>query len=252
MEKKVVYFEQKGPENTQEVLNIVKSRIKEGDIKKIVLASTRGETAKAAVEVFADAGLTLVVVPWQYGFKEVNKFPRELVAEIEGKGHSVHFGTMLFHTTELYGSNTPQVIANFLRTFSQGMKVCFEIAMIATDGGKVDIGEKILVIAGSGQGSDTAVVMTAFPSPRYKEIKVQEILCKPLVGWKRFAVFWASLFHEQLTVFLVIVGDAFVPFRLAVCYLFDVFFRFMVLFDSPVPGNLIYRFFAAIASPYHT
>ena len=182
MEKKVVYFEQKGPENTQEVLSIVKSRIKEGDIKKVVLASTRGEAAKAAVEVFADEDLTLVVVPWQYGFRDVNKFPKELVPEMEGKGHSVHFGTMLFHTTELYGSNTPQVIANFLRTFGQGMKVCFEIAMMATDGGKVDIGEKILVIAGSGQGSDTAVVMTAFPSTRYKEIRLHEILCKPLTG----------------------------------------------------------------------
>jgi len=182
MERKVMYFERKGPENTQEVLNIAKSRIKEGDIKKIVLASTRGETARAAVEVFAGLELSLVVVPWQYGFKEVNKFPREIVPEIERKGHSVHFGTMLFHTTELYGSNTPQVIANFLRTFGQGMKVCFEIAMMATDGGKVDIAEKILVIAGSGQGCDTAVVMTAFPSTRYKEIKVHEILCKPLVG----------------------------------------------------------------------
>jgi hypothetical protein len=182
MEKKVVYFEQRGPGNTDEVLSIAKSRIEEGDIKKIVLASTRGETAKAAVEVFGDVGITLVVVPWQYGFKEVNRFPRELVQEIEAKGHSVHFGTMLFHTTELYGSNTPQVIANFLRTFGQGMKVCFEIAIMATDGGKVDIGEKILVVAGSGQGSDTAVVMTAFPSTRYKKIKVHEILCKPLVG----------------------------------------------------------------------
>jgi hypothetical protein len=182
MERKVVYFEQKGSENTQEVLSIAKSRIREGDIKKVVLASTRGETAKAAVELFAGVGITLVVVPWQYGFKEVNKFPRELVSEIEDKGHLVHFGTMLFHTTELYGSNTPQVIANFLRTFGQGMKVCFEIAMMATDGGKVDIGEKILVIAGSGQGSDTAVVMTVFPSTRYKEMRLHEILCKPLVG----------------------------------------------------------------------
>ena len=182
MERKVVYFEQKGPENTQEVLSIAKSRIREGGIKKVVLASTRGETAKAAVELFAGVGITLVVVPWQYGFKEVNKFPRELISEIEGKGHLVHFGTMLFHTTELYGSNTPQVIANFLRTFGQGMKVWFEIAMMATDGGKVDIGEKILVIAGSGQGSDTAVVMTAYPSTRYKEIRLHEILCKPLVG----------------------------------------------------------------------
>ena len=54
--------------------------------------------------------------------------------------------------------------------------------MMATDGGKVDMGEKVVVIAGSGQGSDTAVVMTSFSSNRYEEIKVQEILCKPLVG----------------------------------------------------------------------
>lgn len=182
MEKKVVYFEQKGPENTEEVLRIVKSRIKEGDIRKIILASTRGETAEAAVGIFADEAVKLVIVPHQYGFREVNRFPPQLAAEIESKGHRVHFGTMLFHTTELYGTNTPQVIANFLRTFGQGMKVCFEIAMMATDGGKVDIGEKVLVVAGSGKGSDTAVVMTAFPSNRYKEIKVHEILCKPLVG----------------------------------------------------------------------
>jgi len=182
MEKRVVYFEQKGPENTEEVLNIVKSRIKEGDIKKIVLATTRGDTAKAAMDIFAGEAVKLVIVPHQYGFREVNRFPRELVAEIESKGHTVHFGTMLFHTTELYGTDTPQVIANFLRTFGQGMKVCLEIAMMATDGGKVDMGEKVVVVAGSGQGSDTAVVMRAFSSNRYKEIKVQEILCKPLVG----------------------------------------------------------------------
>ena len=182
MERKIVYFEQKGPENTQEVLNIAKSRIREGDIKKVVLASTRGETAKAAIDIFSNEGVHLVIVPHQYGFREINRFPRELAEEIKGRGYAVHFGTMLFHTTELYGSNTPQVIANFLRTFGQGMKVCFEIAMMATDGGKVDIGEKILVIARSGQGSDTAVVMTAFPSTRYKEIRLHEILCKPLVG----------------------------------------------------------------------
>ena len=182
MERGVTYFEQKGPENTKEVLDIVKSRIKEGDIKKIVLASTRGETAKAVMDIFCNEGVKLVIVPHQYGFREVNKFPPELAEEIEDRGHAVHFGTMLFHTTELYGTNTPQVIANFLRTFGQGMKVCFEIAMMATDGGKVGTGEKVLVVAGSGQGSDTAVVMTAFPSNKYKEIKLHEILCKPLVG----------------------------------------------------------------------
>jgi hypothetical protein len=182
MDKKIVYFEQRGPENTQEVMNIAKLRIMEGDINKIVLASTTGQTAKIAIEVFANERITLAIIPHQYGFREVNRFPREFVKEIETKGHLVHFSTMLFHTTELYGTDSPQVIANFLRTFGQGMKVCFEIAMMAADGGKVDIGEKILAVAGSNKGSDTAVIMEAYPSNQYKKIRVLEILCKPLVG----------------------------------------------------------------------
>jgi len=62
----------------------------------------------------------------------------------------------------------------------------------------------------------------------------------------------ASDLHELLIALFVIIGDAFIPFRLAVRYLFDILFGLMVLFDSPIPGNLIYCLFAAIASPNHT
>lgn len=64
------------------------------------------------------------------------------------KKHLVHFGTMLFHTVDLYGTNTPQALANILRVFGQGMKVCIEIVMMACDGGCIKMGEKVIVVTG--------------------------------------------------------------------------------------------------------
>ena len=58
-----------------------------------------------------------MVVPHQYGFMSGQHFPPELVEELGKQGHSVHFGTMLFHTDNLYGMDTPRIMANFLRTF---------------------------------------------------------------------------------------------------------------------------------------
>jgi hypothetical protein len=70
---------------------------------------------------------------------------------------------MLFHTTDLYGTNVPQAMANLLRSFGQGAKVCIEIIMMVCDGGCVDIGEKVTAVAGAGSGADTAVLATAAP-----------------------------------------------------------------------------------------
>ena len=107
-------------------------------------------------------------------------FPPELVAALREAGHVVHFGTMLFHTTGLYESTTPLVMANLLRCFCQGFKVCFEIVLMATDGGHVWSGEKVIAIAGTGRGSDTALVIQAASSQHLKKLRVSEILCKPL------------------------------------------------------------------------
>jgi hypothetical protein len=180
MEEKITYFERPGKENTADVLEIVKGRAQARGIKKVVLASTRGDTARAAAEAFEGTGVQLVVVPWQYGFRDTQPFPQELVAELQGKGHQVHFGTMLFHTEDLYGIKTPQVMANLLRLFCQGIKVCVEIIMMACDGGCVGIGEKVIAVSGSGAGADSAIVATASSSTRMTGLRVHEILCKPL------------------------------------------------------------------------
>ena len=185
MEEKIVYFETPGKDNTSEVLSLVKERAEARGIKKIVLASTRGGTASAAMEAFEGSGVELVVVPWQYGFGKSQPFPGELVTELEGKGHRVHFGTMLFHTDDLYGVKTPQLMANLLRIFGQGTKVVVEIIMMACDGGCVDAKETVIVVAGTGVGADTAVVATAAPSNKMPKLRIHEIICKPIMAPKK-------------------------------------------------------------------
>ncbi len=180
MEEKIVYFEIGGKENTPEVLRLVRERAEERGITKIVLASTRGDTAVAAMEAFDKTNLRLVVIPHQFGFGDQQRFPQELVARLEKAGHRVHFSTMLFHTDNLYMVRTPTILANLLRIFCQGIKVCAEIVMMACDGGLVRQGEKVIVVAGSGAGADTAVVATAAPSNQITDLRISEIICKPL------------------------------------------------------------------------
>jgi len=180
MESRTVYFEEIRPENTLETFKLVEERLRGRDIKKIVIASTTGATAIKALDFFKDQGVKIIVVPHQFGFREKNYFPEELVKTIRGAGHEVHFGTMLFHTDNFYGSGAPALMANLLRCFSQGVKVCFEITLMASDAGLLTSGEKVAAIAGTGGGSDTALVMQAAPTPHLKRLRVNEIICKPL------------------------------------------------------------------------
>ena len=187
MERTILYFEKPGPANTGETLRVAVEQAKARDIGTMIVASTRGFTAKKAAAAVAGTGIRLIVVPHQYGFTESQLFPRELVAELEQQGHTVHFGTMLFHTDRFYGSGTPEAMAMVLRTICQGMKVCVEIVLMAADAGHVARGEEVIVVSGTGRGADTAVVAIASTSQKLHELHITEILCKPLQtrSWAR-------------------------------------------------------------------
>jgi hypothetical protein len=181
MEGKIVYFEDGGAENTEATFRLVLGRLRDEEIKKIVLASTTGATAAKAMDFFKDQGVKLIVVPHQFDFhREENAFSPELVKALRELGHDVHFGTMLFHTDGFYGSNNATTMANLLRCFCQGVKVCFEIVLMATDAGLVRGGEKVIAISGTARGSDTALVMQAASTQHLTRLKVNEIICKPL------------------------------------------------------------------------
>jgi hypothetical protein len=185
LEEKIIYFEKPGVGNTEGTLHLTIERAKARGITKIVLASTRGDTARLAAKRLTGTGITMVVIPHQYGFGPGQRFPPELVKTLEKQGHAVHFATHLFHTENLYGIATPRVMAVLLRTFSQGMKVCFEIVMMAVDGGLVAAGEKVIVIAGTGNGTDTAIVVVAASSRDLPNLHITEIICKPLQTQQR-------------------------------------------------------------------
>jgi len=181
MESKIVYFEDIKPENTDITFGLVQDRLTALGIRKLVLASTTGATAGKAVDFFKERGVKLIIIPHQFDFvRKTNPFPQELVKTLRESGHEVHFGTMLFHTENLYESTIPTLMANLLRCFSQGVKVCVEIVLMATDAGYLTSGEKVIAIAGTGRGSDTALVMQAASSRNMKKLRVNEILCKPM------------------------------------------------------------------------
>ena len=181
IEETITYFEEPGQQNTEKTLNLAMARAKARGINKIVLASTRGDTARLAARLFAGTDMKIVVIPHQYGFIQTGqRFPPDLISELEQQGHQVYFGTMLFHTDDLYGTRVPSVIAMFLRTICQGMKVVHEILLMATNGGCVTAGEKVIVITGTGRGADTAVVAIAAPSTKLYDLHITEIICKPL------------------------------------------------------------------------
>jgi len=180
LEEKITYFDTPGRDNTEETLRLVGERTKARGIKKIILASTRGDTARLAADYFVGTDTKMIVVPHQYGFGEAQRFPLELVSDLEQKGHRVYYGTMLFHTDSFYGMRTPSVMATLLRTFCQGMKVCIEIVLMAVDGGCIASGEQVIAVTGTGRGADTAVVAIAAPSTRLSDLHITEIICKPL------------------------------------------------------------------------
>ena len=180
MEEQIVYFESPGKDNTAAVFDVVDRALSELDVKKVVLASTRGNTARFAMDRYRGQGVRLIVVPHQYGFGPGQRFPPELVERARQEGHEVHFGTMLFHQEKIWGQGPAQWVANFLRAFCQGVKVCVEILLMAGNAGLVEEGEQVVVVAGTGRGADTALVMTGATSSNLKAMHISRILCKPL------------------------------------------------------------------------
>jgi uncharacterized protein len=187
VERTIVYFEKAGRANTKETLRLAAQEAERRGIGKVVIASTTGETARAAAALFAGTQVKLVVVPHQYGFTENQRFPAELVAELEQQGHRVHFGTMLFHTDGFYGVGAPEAMAMVLRTICQGMKVCVETVLMAANAGLVARGEEVIAVSGTRRGADTAVVALASTSTALHDLHITEIICKPLqtTSWAR-------------------------------------------------------------------
>lgn len=183
-----VYFEKPGPKNTARTLEVARQRASELGIRTVLVASTRGETGVQAAQQFQ--GCDVVVVTHSTGFAGPNtqELTEENRAAIEAAGAKIltcqhALGGISRAVRKKWGTyGTDEIVAQTLRTFGEGMKVCVEIALMAADAGLVRVGKPCIAIAGTGRGADIAVVLVPAHVQQFFDLRVMEVLAKPRLG----------------------------------------------------------------------
>lgn len=197
MDRRIVYFEEPGNMNTDEVFRIARQRAEELHIETMAVASISGETGVKAMDALR--GFRVVVVTHNTGYLEPNsqQCSQENAELIRSKG-----GLLLTTTSALGGLSRAMgqsslmppgasyvvgdIVANTLRILGQGVKVACEIAAMAADSGLVRTDEEVISIAGTNlglgetaRGVDTALVLQPANVHLFFQTQVREILCKP-------------------------------------------------------------------------
>jgi hypothetical protein len=183
----IFYFEKKGAVNTDKTLDIALSCCRERNIRKIVVASSRGRTALQCHKK-ADPSLEIIAVTLGAGSRlreEVEEFERHRETLVE-KGIHIVRGLHALSATERSFENKYKsaliplnIVADTLRMFSQGMKVCVEVAVMAAEAGFITPEEEVVAVGGTGRGADTAVVLKTGYAASLFDTKFKAVLCMP-------------------------------------------------------------------------
>jgi hypothetical protein len=185
VERKTVYFETPGKQNTESVLELVKNYAQAEGVRNIVVASTTGETGVKASKVFR--GFNVVVVSHHVGFQETGvwELKEENRRKILKNGAKILTATHALSGVERavrkkFGTIMPlELIAHTLRLFGEGTKVCVEITIMAADAGLIPVDREVIAIGGTGRGADTALVIKPATASRFFNLEIREIIAKP-------------------------------------------------------------------------
>jgi len=188
--RSITYFNQPGIENTDAVVEIVYNRLKEGDIKSVVVASSHGKTGLKFSKKMAEE-INLVIVSSHPGFSRpgIWEFDLKILKEVESMGAKVvkqsHIlsGLERSFTNKFSGASHTEVLAESLRSlFGVGIKVAIECAIMAADSGAIPI-DKTIAVGGTttskGGGADSAIVVWPSHCNNFLDFRVLEILAKP-------------------------------------------------------------------------
>lgn len=189
----ITIFEKSGPANTEKALQIAKKYADLLNIKDIVFASTTGTTAEKILDIFDPTQYNLVLITHTYHFvvrggKSVpQEFDELKMEELRKKGLKIFSGTHAMAGIErnirmkMNQWCFVEMMAYFLReNFSQGVKVCMEIASMAVDAGLIrDLDKDIICIGGTGRGADTVCLIRPAPTSMFDTLRVKAILAKP-------------------------------------------------------------------------
>jgi len=199
-----------------ELFDAVKRTAREHGIRKVIVASSSGDSAKRAVRELGTKDYEIIVVTdraeviWdveslsekareefrvRQGAKEHPSgisYDSPVRKELEGMGVK-----RIIQATEVFrginvpgGCNVAQVIAQTLYLFGSGTKVAVEITLIACDAGTIKAGEDVIAIAGKNGGLNTALLVTAAHTDEFfgiglpwskkdiRKLRVKEVIYK--------------------------------------------------------------------------
>ncbi|MDD2233509.1 MAG: pyruvate kinase alpha/beta domain-containing protein [Desulfitobacteriaceae bacterium] len=179
-----MYFNSTGKANTKETITLALKTAREKNIDYIIVASSSGDTCKLLIN---PDNTNIICVTHAHGYPEEGK--SEMLSEV--RYELTNLGIKVLTTTHVlsgaercisksFGGVYPvEIIAHTLRMLGQGTKVCVEISVMALDAGLIPYGKPVIAIGGSGEGADTALILTPSHASSIFKTKVHEIICKP-------------------------------------------------------------------------
>ncbi|MFA7466664.1 MAG: pyruvate kinase alpha/beta domain-containing protein [Desulfotomaculaceae bacterium] len=178
-----MHWDKKGPDNTNSTIREALKRAVELNIQYLVVASSTGATARK----LAGCGRSVACVSYHVGFDGpgIRRMSEDTERELNEIGIKVLFTTHLLAGVDRairnkFGGVYPsEIMAQTLRMFGHGIKVCVEVGGMALDAGLIPYGKEIIAIGGSGKGADTAAVIIPAHSNHFFDTKIKEIICKP-------------------------------------------------------------------------
>ena len=179
-----MYFDQPGKVNTTATLTEAARRGRELGLAEIVLATTSGDTAYAALEHCE--GFRITAVTYHYGFKQPFQpvMPEAVRQDLNDKGVRVVAATHALSGVERgvakkQGGVCPVLLmADTLKLFGQGVKVAVEVAVMAADAGALAGGD-VVAVGGSSKGADAALVIAPAHAASFFDLRIREVVCKP-------------------------------------------------------------------------
>ncbi len=205
MAKRIVhFFENPGKENTNKVIKAVVKRVEEGDIEATIIASISGRTAIKVAEHLEKSGLKtkLVCVSGPPSWEKFPEYKFPLIRERERrklKGFGVQiidqveepFKAITFRnwwekkTIKVERPESDLFWMTLICVGGHGFRTAVEVIFMAVEDGVIKVGERVIAIAGTGEGADSAIVMKAcrfedaVGSHPPKRMKIEEILAMP-------------------------------------------------------------------------
>jgi len=192
----VYFFNSPGADNTSRVIRAVKRRARSGDIDKILIASESGRLALKLGRAFDST--KIVCVTYNAETRRRYRKPalmkdqllKQRIVVVDNVPEPLGRELIFRNWWEAKTINLPGLSADlFWMTLicvgGHGLRTAVEIVFMAVQAGVVPPGERVISIAGTGWGADSAIVMRA---SRFDEIvgedpekrmKIEEILAMP-------------------------------------------------------------------------